>query len=242
MAKLAQYDIGRILGEGAFAIVRQATHRGTGQPAALKFVQKALSTTQEVLNELSILMTIGLHRNVACAMDTFELPEQWAIVLELVEGGEVFERIADKGPYSERDAALVIRQVGLALSHMHGLGVAHRDLKPENLLLTAAGDVKVADFGLASRFGSGLPPMDVLRGTPAYVAPEMIDIPEPGGYGPGVDLWATGCILYTLLCAYCAFDPSNNTTDEEILRRSACGEWSFGDPAASEAWQVPGLT
>jgi serine/threonine protein kinase len=158
-AKLAQYELGRVLGEGAFAVVRHATHRGTRQRLAMKLVRKAGTSTQLVLSELSILTAVGMHRHVVCALDTFELRDEWAIVLELAEGGEIFEHVAANGPYSEHDAALVIRQVGLALSHMHGLGVCHRDLKPENLLRTSAGDVKVADFGVAERFGPSCPPM-----------------------------------------------------------------------------------
>jgi calcium/calmodulin-dependent protein kinase I len=130
---LAKYEVGEILGEGAFATVRLAVRKADGAQFAIKLINKQTSPEEQVQNELDILRLLGLHRHIVSLVDSFVLPTARAFVMELADGGEVFERICEKGAYSEADAASVVRQVALALAFMHSLGVAHRDLKPENL-------------------------------------------------------------------------------------------------------------
>ena len=116
----------------------------------------------------------GKHANLVSLIDVVELPDARALVLELATGGEVFERICEKGCYSEKDAALVAKQVALALKHLHGRGIAHRDLKPENLLLVSDAhdaDVKLCDLGIAA---APCEKLDKRVGTPGYAAPEML--------------------------------------------------------------------
>ena len=106
-----------------------------------------------------MLRAVGRHRHIVSLIESFELASAWGVVLDLVSGGEVFERICEKGAYSEKDAAALVRQVARALEHIHASKVVHRDLKPENLLLTDMSDaavVKVCDFGLSS-FDDGKP-------------------------------------------------------------------------------------
>ena len=131
------YKIGKTLGEGAFAVVKLATERATGVMRAVKLVNKERSDHEALDKELKIMREAGYHRHIVSLVDEFELPKEWAIVLELVEGGEVFDRICDQGLYSENDAASVVRQIALALKHLHARGIVHRDLKPENLLLVS---------------------------------------------------------------------------------------------------------
>merc|ERR1719487_1507833 len=127
------------------------------------------------------------------------------LVMELVTGGELFDRIVAKGSYTEKDAAGVIMQLCDALKYMHEKKIVHRDLKPENILYSTTDEdspIKVADFGLA-RVISNKEMMKTACGTPGYVAPEVL---KNKGYDSGaVDMWSTGVILYILLCGFPPF-------------------------------------
>ena len=235
---LDEWTMGATLGEGAFATVRLATpKKGNGLPVACKFINKGLTDEAQAKHEISILKALGSHPNVVCLVDTFETPAAYAVLLEYVAGGEVFDKLADNGPFSEKDAAKIVRECAMALRHMHKLGIVHRDLKPENLLLTKdTNDVKVADFGLAAFFGNGHEPLTQACGTITYLAPEMISAQQTGGsYGAGVDLWSLGAILFSLLGAYAAFDPLCNLSDDEIEERIQAGSWDFN--AYPKQWE-----
>ena len=147
--KIGAYDLGPTLGEGAFATVRAS--KG-GETYACKIINTARMNEELCTKEIEMMRRAGKHANLVSLIDVVELPDARALVLELATGGEVFERICEKGCYSEKDAALVAKQVALALKHLHGRGIAHRDLKPENLLLCDAhdADVKLCDLGIAA--------------------------------------------------------------------------------------------
>ena len=208
-----RYDIGELLGEGAFATVRRATRKSDGTAFAIKLIEKESTSADDAEHERKILSALGLHRHIVSLVDSFDVSDATAFVLELAEGGELFEKLCDGGAYSEADAASVVRQVALALAFMHTAGVCHRDLKPENLLLTADGDVKVADFGLAAFCGAGAPPMTDACGTATYMAPEMIlcahDAAAPP-YTSQADLFSVGGLLFVLLAAYNAPRPEGS--------------------------------
>ena len=127
------YTIHHMLGEGAYAVVKLVTDR-LGTDRALKIIDKEKSDAEALQRELRVLQEVGRHRHIVSLIDHFEMPEAWALVLELVTGGEVFDSVVENGAYSEKDAATVVREVALALQHLHGRGIVHRDLKPENLL------------------------------------------------------------------------------------------------------------
>ena len=202
-----KYELGELLGEGAFATVHRAKCVASGVAYAIKLIDKDGTDLDEAKRERDVLDRIGLHKHIVGLFDCFDQPSNWVLVLELAEGGEVFDRICDGGPFSEADAASVVRQVVLALQHVHGLGVVHRDLKPENLLLVsqaAEAHVKLADFGLASLLGE--PPggeKNEVAGTITYMAPELLG-PDALGegalpVGPGLDVFSLGVILFNLV-------------------------------------------
>ena len=156
---------------------------------------------------MAILKKVGEHRNIVALRDVFETQDEWFLVMELVTGGELFERLVRQGPYSEKEASRLMRQMAEAISYLHSQGVCHRDLKPENILLSeqpaapAGGrlrhdshnhiTVKICDFGLSVALdGNGS--IDEKQGTWAYWAPEMF---SNIGYGKQVDMWSLGIIL-----------------------------------------------
>jgi calcium/calmodulin-dependent protein kinase I len=121
------------------------------------------------------------------------------IVLELIEGGELFDRICKKDHYTERDARVVMHQLASAIATAHMRGVCHRDLKPENILLASQRDdttIKIADLGFAKVTHGKNDLLTTPCGTPGYVAPEVIS-GKP--YNASCDVWSLGVILYILL-------------------------------------------
>jgi serine/threonine protein kinase len=216
------YELGQTLGEGTFAQVLLATRADTGQQFACKLVDKHRTDRDILANEVAVLQRAGQHPHIVSLIDTFDAPPNaWALVFDLVTGGEVLDRITEQGKYSEADAANVVRQVALALDH--------RDLKPENLLLVApepSAPVKLCDFGIARFHENGAPPtLQGKSGTVFYMAPEVLA--EGGMYGKEVDLWSLGVILYILLSGHHPFDPSAAADDEIVGERVCRGEWSF---------------
>lgn len=131
------------------------------------------------------------------------------LVIELMSGGELFDRIVEKEHYSEKQAADTIKPIVDAVRYCHENGIIHRDLKPENLLYETDEEtsiVKISDFGL-SRFVSGAELATTACGTPSYIAPEIIN---GTGYGKEVDYWSIGIILYIMLCGFPPFYDENN--------------------------------
>lgn len=130
------------------------------------------------------------------------------LVLELMTGGELFDRIVEKEHYSEKEAADTIKPIVDSIRYCHSMGIIHRDLKPENLLYASREDsaiIKISDFGLARFLQNEL--ATTACGTPGYVAPEII---EGKGYGKEVDYWSIGVIIYILLCGFPPFYEENN--------------------------------
>ena len=152
-----------------------------------------------------------------------------------ITGGTVMDRIIAIDHFSEKDAAAVTADVLNAIYYLHNIGITHRDLKPENLLY-ASNDpnspdyntIKVADFGLA-KFVSEASMMKTTCGTPGYVAPEVLDpyLPFTNGYGPEVDLWSFGVVLYIMLCG---FPPFYDDSTAVLFKQIRKGEYTFPSP------------
>lgn len=169
------------------------------------------------------------HRNVVQLVSLWETSSKIYLVLELVEGGELFDHIVDAGSYSEADASCLTGQIVSAVSYLHSKGVVHRDLKPENLLYAgnkpdgSVGDIKLADFGLSKLFQQDNS-LQTACGTPGYVAPEVL---SGKGYGKEVDLWSVGVIMYILLCGFPPFYDDNTAA---LFKQIMAGSFSFPSP------------
>jgi serine/threonine protein kinase len=210
------YDIGDQLGSGNFAVVKKATKRekhdvtdGCGTPipvdVAIKIIDKSkVEDMNDIQREIEIMSSVS-HHNVIKLYEIFDEPKKMHLVMELVTGGELFDRIVARGNYTEKDAAALMGTLCDALDYLHEKNIVHRDLKPENFLYSSPADdaiIKVADFGLA-RVVSGKDMMKTACGTPGYVAPEIL---QNKGYDSGaVDVWSAGVILYILLCGFPPF-------------------------------------
>lgn len=222
-----KYTMKDVLGTGAFSQVRLAESKEQpGRLFAIKVIdKKALKGKEDSLeNEIRVLRRLD-HPNVVKLLEAYESKASVYLVMELVTGGELFDRIVEKGSYTEKDAADLIKQVLSAVAYMHSEGVVHRDLKPENLLYHSSDEdskIMISDFGLSKMEDSGI--MATACGTPGYVAPEVL-AQKP--YGKAVDVWSIGVISYILLCGYPPFYDEN---DANLFAQILKGEFEFDSP------------
>ncbi|XP_030461379.1 calcium-dependent protein kinase 26 [Syzygium oleosum] len=195
------YTLGRKLGQGQFGTTYLCTEIATGIDYACKSITKrkliAREDVEDVRREIQIMHHLAGQKNIVMIKGAYEDPLYVHIVMELCSGGELFDRIIQRGHYSERKAAELTKIIVGVVEACHSLGVMHRDLKPENFLLLNKDDdfsLKAIDFGLSIFFKPGQIFTDVV-GSPYYVAPEVL----LKHYGPAADVWTAGVILYILL-------------------------------------------
>uniref|UniRef100_A0A0D3GMC1 non-specific serine/threonine protein kinase n=3 Tax=Oryza TaxID=4527 RepID=A0A0D3GMC1_9ORYZ len=210
--RVGRYELGRTLGEGTFAKVKFARNADSGENVAIKILDKDKVLKHKMIaqikREISTMKLIR-HPNVIRMHEVMASKTKIYIVMELVTGGELFDKIASRGRLKEDDARKYFQQLINAVDYCHSRGVYHRDLKPENLLLDASGTLKVSDFGLSALSQQvredGL--LHTTCGTPNYVAPEVIN--NKGYDGAKADLWSCGVILFVLMAGYLPFEDSN---------------------------------
>ena len=222
------------LGRGAFSVVRRATPKTGGRAVAIKIIPPGKMGQNELdglREEISILQSLE-HANIVRCLDFFELPDARYVVMEMMSGGELFDRIVDRQYYNEGEARSVLATLLRTLKYLHTRSppVAHRDLKPENLLLARADDdsaIKLADFGFACRLPGGRRELTKQCGTPQYVAPEII---AGTPYGVEVDLWSAGVIFYILLVGY---PPFYEEDFDDLYNKIEAAAFDFDD----ELWE-----
>lgn len=197
-----KYLLGKELGRGEFGITYLCTDRETQEVLACKSISKRKLRTavdvEDVRREVVIMHHLPPHPHIVTLRGVYEDDNAVHLVMELCEGGELFDRIVARGHYHERAAASVTRTVVEVVQACHKHGVMHRDLKPENFLFANKQEnapLKAIDFGLSVLFKPGERFSEIV-GSPYYMAPEVLK----RSYGPEVDVWSAGVILYILLC------------------------------------------
>lgn len=227
------FDIGEELGHGSFSVVHLCTRKTDGKQSAVKIIDKSkLGDKIEMIElEVKILEVAGSHPNIVVLEEIFETETHVFLILEIVNGGELFDKIVELQFYSEKVASQLIAQVMSATVHLHEKNIVHRDLKPENLLLESDKDdspVKLADFGL-SAFAKPGDKLTKAVGTPGYIAPEILMTLDEDldGYNVEVDEWSIGIIMYILLCG---FPPFFSEDDDECFDMIIAGEFDFPSP------------
>eukprot|EP01027_Heterolobosea_sp_BB2_P009656 GEZU01014225.1.p1 GENE.GEZU01014225.1~~GEZU01014225.1.p1 ORF type:complete len:246 (-),score=52.10 GEZU01014225.1:74-811(-) len=208
--RIGKYELGKTLGRGTFSKVKYAIDTETKQPYAIKIVDRKQvvkeNMEQQLKREIAI-MKILKHQYVVDLKEVLQTSKHIYIVLELITGGELFDRIVSAKRFSEDQARRYFQQLITGIEYCHKQGIAHRDLKPENLLLDANDNLKISDFGL-SALSEGRDGRQKLLmttcGTPNYVAPEVLL--EKGYDGFQADVWSAGVILFVMLAGYLPFD------------------------------------
>ncbi|CAF0779210.1 unnamed protein product [Adineta steineri] len=220
-----KYDLGKKMGDGNFAIVRRSKLRNTDREYAVKIIDKSKMKGKHYMLEHEInIMYICNHPNIIRLFEDYETADEIYLVMELVKGGDLFEYITKHRCFNESTSALMIKDVSEALLYLHAKNIVHRDVKPENLLVMQKRDgrvtIKLTDFGLALQLTGSV---KTVCGTPTYVAPEIL---AETGYGIEVDCWATGIILYILLCGYPPFKTAERN-QEELFQMIQRGKFSY---------------
>lgn len=222
------YCFQETLGTGSFAVVKKAVRKKDGMVFAVKIIQKKKLSQEEletVDDEIEIMNKIK-HKNIVGLYEFYESSKYIYMVLEFLSGGELFDRIIEKGQYSEKNAALLVRDVATALLYLHENNIVHRDLKPENLIYANDEEnspIKITDFGL-SKYLRNEESMTTACGTPGYVAPEILKNEK---YDNRVDAWSLGVIIYILLCGFPPFYSENTTI---LYTKIKSGQFDFPEP------------
>eukprot|EP01065_Artemidia_motanka_P025039 TRINITY_DN2993_c6_g1_i1.p1 TRINITY_DN2993_c6_g1~~TRINITY_DN2993_c6_g1_i1.p1 ORF type:complete len:446 (+),score=147.69 TRINITY_DN2993_c6_g1_i1:99-1436(+) len=212
-----RYKKGQKLGEGAFAKVYLALDTKTGREHAIKRIDKERlkeeNMDDQMKREIAVQRMLE-HENCVRLYEVFETPKHIFLVLELVRGGELFDRLVAAQRFDEPTARRYFQQLVTGLYYCHLQGVAHRDLKPENLLLDEKDNLKITDFGLSNfqkMATGGSREKELLQtvcGTPNYIAPEVLK--EQGYDGCKADIWTSGVILFVMCAGYLPFDDESD--------------------------------
>lgn len=208
---MERYEVGRLLGQGTFAKVYYGRSIQTQESVAIKMIDKdkilRVGLMNQIKREISVMRLVR-HPHIVKLYEVMATKTKIYFVMEYAKGGELFNKVS-KGKLKEDVARKYFQQLINAVDFCHSRGVYHRDLKPENLLLDENENLKISDFGLSalaeSKHQDGL--LHTTCGTPAYVAPEVIN--RNGYDGAKADTWSCGVILYVLLAGYLPFHDSN---------------------------------
>lgn len=230
-----KYTLTKTLGRGACGEVKLAFSKGSCEKFAVKLISKKkfsvggknqVNLSKQVMSEVKILKALK-HPCIIGIEDVIDTPEMLYIVLELVEGGELFDKVVSIDHYDEPTAKLLFYQMVLAVKYLHDQNITHRDLKPENILLSSENNetlIKVTDFGL-SKFVDAGSIMRTFCGTPTYLAPEILVTAGNGAYTKAIDTWSLGVILFICLSGYPPF--SDERTDMDLPKQIMGGHYTF---------------
>jgi calcium/calmodulin-dependent protein kinase I len=222
------YDLGDEIGRGGFSVVVEAVKKKNSQRVAVKCIEKKMVEGEDIkllIREVKIMKRLN-HPHILKLFEVFEDDKSYYLVMELVEGKELFDKIVERGQYSEKDTARIINQIVSAVAYLHENDIAHRDLKPENLLSAGSDEneiIKIADFGFSKNFGEEK--LMTSCGSPGYVAPEVLTCES---YDNSVDMWSIGVILYILLCGYPPFYADNAPA---LFKKIMDVQYDFDDPS-----------
>ena len=208
--KISNYCFLKTIGKGTFGKVKLATHIPTNEKVAIKILEKTKIQTikdfERIQKEIKYLKLFN-HPNIIKIYEIVEDIGNIYIIMEYVSGGELFNYIVKNKKLDEHEASFFYSQIIHIIKEIHEYKICHRDIKPENLLLTSNKTLKIIDFGLSNEYN------DFLKtpcGSPCYASPEVISGKKYSGMA--IDLWASGIILYSMLCGFLPFDDRDSET------------------------------
>lgn len=223
------YQFQRVIGHGQFGTVREALRLGDeGNRVAIKSLKKETLGHNLVLLRRELLIIRSLdHPNIVKYYETFEDSKYLHVVMELCEGGDLFDHVIAQMCLTEEEVSRVMRKLMHAVNYMHEMNICHRDLKPDNFLYVSKepeADIKVVDFGMATGFSTTGDSLNSMVGTPYYIAPEVL----AGFYGKECDIWSLGVVMFFLLSGE---QPFTSESLPDIYKRISTAAYSFSSPA-----------
>ena len=228
----SQYRSMEELGKGKFGVVKRCTRKSDGVELAAKFIKVTASSRAEVQREIEMMNKLH-HKRLISLYDAFETKAEMVVIMELVTGGELFEKVVDDDNLTEKQVIRYTKQILYGVQHMHRKAMVHLDLKPENILCLGGcmnpgyEEIKLIDFGMTRVITEGKQEAAIC-GTPEFVAPEVISF-EP--VTVCADMWSMGVIVYVLLSG---LSPFMGDDDNETLQNVTSGEWDFDDGEGEE--------
>ena len=225
-ARISDYTMGLQIGQGAYATVKQGTHKLTGRKVAIKIYEKyKLIEPQRKISvnrEIQILKKLN-HINIVKLNETIDTTKQLYLIMELAKGKSLHSYLHSRQSkrLEESEALTIFKQVLEGIEHCHKNFVSHRDIKAENILLSPEHEVKIIDFGF-SICSSATQKLKIFCGTPSYMAPEIVNRKEYSG--PLADMWSLGVLLYLMLSGN---PPFRGFSDRELFRNISRAQLTF---------------
>jgi len=214
---IGKYQLTRVIGEGGMACVYEGVHEKLGTKVAVKVLNPLLARNaqlrQRFENEANFMASLN-HPNIARVLDIEDQDGTLAIVMELLEGEDLDERVKRKGPLSAEEIKPLFGQLLNAFEYAHSKGIVHRDIKPANIFVDASNHVKILDFGIAKVFGTGneMTQTGTQMGTPVYMSPEQVKGDKSIDHRS--DIYSLGVTLYFLLSGRAPFKSHDESTFE----------------------------
>ena len=220
--KINFYLYGRRIGQGAFGKVNLGLNVLTGRVVAIKSfkktpIEKFKHKMKKIQYETELMKRFN-HKNITKILEVFNDEEYMLIIMEYINGGNLFSFVKKRRKLSEKMAKFLFRQIILGIQHIHSKNVVHRDIKLENILIDFNNNVKICDFGIGKVLDSEDELLYDKCGTPMYMAPEIILSNENNGYkGFPVDIWSSGITLYIMLSGSLPFSLRNKNNNKENM-------------------------
>ena len=221
--KINFYLYGRRIGQGAFGKVNLGLNVLTGRVVAIKSFKKTKeakhnSNMNKILYETGLMKRFN-HPNITKILEVFHDEEYMLIIMEYINGGNLFNFVKKRRKLSEKTAKFLFRQIILGIKHIHSQNIVHRDIKLENIIIDLNNNVKICDFGIGKVINSADELLYDKCGTPMYMAPEIILSNKKNGYkGFPVDIWSSGITLYIMLSGTLPFTVKNKSIEELSLK------------------------